>query len=220
MSFMSVLVEKAKPYIEASLDKPFLLGILNGDLPLDIFQFWLRVDYPYLINFARVEAAGITKARTLHEMQVMFNMLNWTLNGEMALHRSYCAKFGIRQEELFEQRMNPTKHAYSVHQLAAAYGGSLAEVLAAALPCEVMYGGVGKGLVEKKPVAPENPYRDWLATYTSEGKEDAEKETFELFELLASECSERQRTRLQEIFMTGMHYELDLWDKYYEKEWW
>ena len=62
MSFGRNLLANAEPYMQYQVKSPFLQGLINGDLPVECFQYWLRVDYPYLYNFIIMCAMGILKA--------------------------------------------------------------------------------------------------------------------------------------------------------------
>ncbi|GAA3330289.1 hypothetical protein GCM10020331_082230 [Ectobacillus funiculus] len=42
---------------------PFVKGIGNGELELDKFQFYIIQDYLYLIEYAKVYALGVVKAK-------------------------------------------------------------------------------------------------------------------------------------------------------------
>ena len=220
MTYTETLMAKGRPYIEAQLQKPFLIGIMNGDLPLDKFQYWLKVDYLYLIQYAKILALGVSKAESPVAMQVMERQLDGIVNKEMSLHEAYAAKFGITREQLIQQRMGPIKYSYTCHELAAAHSGSLGELLAALLPCMWGYGEIGWSLVEQKPIDPENPYGDWLALYSSEDFRQMGKEGWELLDSLAAASSESQLKKMGENFMTSFKYEVMCWDAYYNKEEW
>ena len=40
-SFSQYLLSNARPYIDAQVAKPFLQGMIHGNLPVDCFEFWL-----------------------------------------------------------------------------------------------------------------------------------------------------------------------------------
>ena len=67
-------------------------------------------------------------------------LLHDTLNTEMALHVSFCADFGITEEELRATEASPTTLAYTNHLVQTAYSGGAGEAAAAILPC--IEGGV------------------------------------------------------------------------------
>jgi len=219
MAFSDKLVELARPCIEAQLQKPFLVGIVNGDLPLDKFQYWLKVDYPYLIHYTKILALGITKADSFETMQILARLMQGTID-EMSLHESYAAKYGVSRKNLIEQKMGPVKYSYTRHELAAAYSGSLGELLAALLPCMWGYGEVARLLVNQRPIEPENPYKDWLAYYSAEEFGRLGTECLHLVDGLVPACTQGQLKKMEENYVISCHYEVMCWDAYYNKEEW
>ena len=218
-AFTETLCAKARPYIEAQVKQPFLVGLLNGDLPVDRFEYWLKVDYPYLINLAKVQALGVVKAGDPEAIWVMLGLVGWTQK-EILSHESHAARLGVPREALMSQRMGPLKTAYTRHQLAVAYHGSLGEILAAILPCKWGYGEVNRTLVRQRSVDPDNPYKDWFAFYTAKAQSDSTRFALDLLDREASTSSKEQLRKMEEIFMTSERYETMCWDAYYEKEEW
>src|ERR1700752_5122387 len=98
-AFTDELFEAAQPIWEAQLAHPFVRGIADGTLPEERFKNWVRQDYRYLIDFARVFAWAAAKADRLEAMSWYASALDLTLNTEMALHRQYAARFGIGAPE-------------------------------------------------------------------------------------------------------------------------
>ena len=154
------------PLWEAMFQHPFVKGIGDGTLSRDRFEFYLKQDYVYLIDFSRVFALACAKSRTLTEMGTFATLLHVTLNTEMELHRKTCAAFGIAEQELASTRKNPVTAAYTDLLVRTAYEGELSEILAVLLPCACGYVEIGKRL--KSEGLPIDPYyRDWIDTYSS-----------------------------------------------------
>ena len=113
MSFMDDLEAKALPVRQAILNHPFVTGIGDGTLDVDKFRFYVRQDYLYLIDYARVIALAAARSPSLETMGWFARLLDGTLNVEMDLHRGYCAEFGITNEELEATPIAPTTMAYT-----------------------------------------------------------------------------------------------------------
>ena len=94
------LYEAARPIWDAQLAHPFVRGIGDGTLEEERFKRWVRQDYRYLQEFARVFAWAAAKADRLESMSWYARVLDLTLNTEMELHRTYAARFGIGRDEL------------------------------------------------------------------------------------------------------------------------
>lgn len=71
MSFSRKLIAQAEPYMQSQVKKPFLQEIIDGTLPTECFQYWLRIDFPYLHNFLKVCSLGILKAEDPQDTEIM-----------------------------------------------------------------------------------------------------------------------------------------------------
>lgn len=79
---------------------PFVQGIGDGSLSRDRYEFFLKQDYVYLIDFSRVLALASAKAGVPADMGYLSTLLQATLNAEMDLHRKTCKSYGISTAEL------------------------------------------------------------------------------------------------------------------------
>ena len=93
--YYSQLKNEVSNYFILQSKKPFLKEILKGNLSNERYTYWVRVDYVYLINFSKILALGISKGKTIEEMKVMNDYLNWILNEEMSLHVEHARKMGF-----------------------------------------------------------------------------------------------------------------------------
>ena len=160
-TFYREMREKSDPLWEEIFHHPFVKGIGDGTLSRDRFEFYLKQDYVYLIDFSRVFALACAKSRTLPEMGTFAALLHATLNTEMELHRKTCAAFGIAEGELATTRKSPITSAYTDLLVRTAYEGELSDIVAVLLPCACGYAEIGKRL--KSEGLPEDRfYRDWI----------------------------------------------------------
>ena len=132
---------------QAILRHPFVTGIGDGTLDVDKFRFYVRQDYLYLIDYSRVIALAAARSPDLETMGWFARLLDGTLNVEMDLHRSYCAEFGISNEDLEVTPMAPTTMAYTRFLLNVAHQGTYPELVAAFLPCQWGYWEIGDHLI-------------------------------------------------------------------------
>ena len=219
MSFADELRVAALPIWEAWHGHPFVRGIGDGTLAVEKFQHWLRQDYVYLKEYARVFALGAAKAGDLATMGMFAKLLDGTLNSEMELHRRYAAQFGVIAEELEHEPKSPTAQAYTDFLLAAAYGGDLDRLVAALLPCAWGFWEIGTRLAQATETGGEsgrgggdNPYLDWIETYSSTQFGELVVWLKDLMDRLAEGCSADRRRELTEVFVTSSRYELRFWD--------
>src|SRR5438445_10379345 len=100
MSLFARLQEAAGPTRERVRAHPFVRGLGDGSLPEDRFQYYLRQDYLFLIQYCRVLALAATRAEDLTTAASYDDLLHITLNVEMDLHRQFAWKAGVAPEVL------------------------------------------------------------------------------------------------------------------------
>ncbi len=220
MSFSQKLKKEAEEIWQAWYQHPFITGIGDGSLQREKFEYWIRQDYVYLIEYARVFAFAAGKANKLQTMQQFARLLDGTLNTEMELHRNYANKFGISHQQLEEETKSPTCQAYTDFLVKTAATGSLAETAAALLPCFWGFLEIGKHLARTGDTSEKNPYRDWIEMYSSDEFKDLASWSRELMNRLAAGCTEEEEKKLKEIFITSSRYELAFWEMAEKMEEW
>ena len=198
----------------------FVLGIGDGTLPLDIFRYFMRQDYVYLVEFSRAIAIAAAKAKSIDDMGWFARLLHETLNTEMALHVSFCAEFGITEQELESTAPSPTTLAYTRHLTGTAFAGGVEETAAAILPCSWGYSEIGKMLEDRGLPADKPLYARWIEMYASD--EFAELATWlrDFVDRAASSATEDGRRRMEEAFVASSRYEYMFWDAAYRMEQW
>lgn len=218
-SFSREMRQKADPLWQAVFDHPFVKGIGDGTLPRDRFEFYLRQDYAYLIDFSRVFALASAKSPDLGNMGAFADLLHATLHTEMELHRKICAAFGISAEELAGTRKAMIASAYTALLVRTCYEGSLADILAVLLPCACGYVEIGKRLASQK--LPDEPhYREWILTYSSrEFREFADRLVLAMDEY-AKDASARSKARWYDLYESSIRFEYLFFDMSWKKEEW
>src|SRR5687767_10453722 len=110
--FSDELRRLAEPIWAAQHAHPFVRGIGDGTLELERFAFWVRQDYLFLIEYARLFGLAAARAPDLETMGRFADLLQATVNTEMELHRGYARQFGIGPEELERVAPTPTTRGY------------------------------------------------------------------------------------------------------------
>jgi len=219
MAFTNDLYAAARPLWDAQLAHPFVKGIGDGSLPVERFARWVRQDYLYLKDYARVFAWAAAKADRLDSMGWYANVLHLTLDTEMGLHRAYAERFGISTEALEAERIWPTTRAYTNFLIRTAADGDMADLVAALLPCTWGYVHIAEQLARAKPPADQR-YADWIAQYASaEFVQAAEWLQAELNRLTEGAGGEK-RARLTQTFLLCSRYELMFWEMCWNGEQW
>ena len=219
MSFSRNLLAQMEPYMQSQVQKRFLQGLVHGTLPRNRFEYWLRVDYPYLHNFIKVCALGMLKADDPQDVAVMLHHVEG-IHLEMKDHEKHAAGLGLTREDLLSYPMGPLKYSYTRHQLASAYHGSLGDVQAAILACQWGYGEAVRRLLAAHPLAEDNPYRDWFAFHGDPIHREGLAMALDLLDRQAANSTEAQRARMADIFHKSVQHETMLWDEYYDMTRW
>jgi thiaminase/transcriptional activator TenA len=191
----------------------------DGTLEKEKFRFYMIQDYLYLIDYAKLFAIGAMKATDVQTMGKFAALLDSTLNEEMSLHREYAKKFEISEKELEKAQPSPTTLAYTHYMLHVGQSGTLAELVAALLPCMWSYWEIGKELSEK-PGANNEFYREWIEMYSSEEFGELATWCINLFDSLTEDKSEAELEKLEEIFLNTTRFEYMFWDMAYNEAMW
>jgi thiaminase/transcriptional activator TenA len=218
--FTDRLYESVREIWGKSHRHPFLAGLRDGTLDPRRFMFYLRQDYVYLIDYAKMFAIGGTKARDVETMGKFAELFHSTLNVEMELHRRYAERFEVDRAELEATVPAPTTAAYTKYMLEAAVHGSLAEGVAALLPCMWSYREIGREFAQM-PGALDHPlYREWILMYASEEFGELTDWCIGLMNELAEGLPERELAVLEERFVVASKFEYLFWDMAWKEEEW
>ena len=210
------LHDAAAPIWEACLKHPFVTGIGDGTLAVEKFRYFMLQDYLYLFDYARVFALGVVKARDPRLMRTFAANVDAILGGEMEIHRTYMARLGITEEQVFAVKPALDNLSYTNYMLSVASTGGPAEIVASILACSWSYAEIGQALA-RIPGAAEHPfYGEWIQGYASDSYAATNHSLIELMDALAAGASGEQLARLTDIFVNCSRYELGFWDMSWE----
>lgn len=210
-SFVNELKQLIEPHVVAQLEHPFVQGIADGSLDPMVFENWVRQDYKYLIEYARVFGFCAARADTLEAMTWYADALRLTLATEMELHRQYAGRFGISAADLESTPTWPTTRAYADFLVRSASSGDYSEAVAVLLPCTWGYVDLATSLAKRPP--PEDPrYDDWIRQYNDPEFAKAAEWLKSEMERIARGCGDAKRARLRELFTASCDYELAFWE--------
>ena len=118
---------------------PFVRGIADGTLDEEKFRYYMVQDYLYLIDYAKVFAIGVAKARDPETMRLFAGYVHQILDGEMDIHKGYMQRLGIPLEEAERAPVALDNLSYTSYMLRVAYDEGPAEIAAAILSCALSY---------------------------------------------------------------------------------
>ena len=204
---------------QAIFNHPFVRGIGAGDLSYDRYEYFLKQDYIYLIDFSRVFALASAKAQQLEDMGYFATLLDVTLNMEMDLHRKACAEFGITTDDLEATAPAMITTAYTNLLVRTCYEGTLIESLAVLLPCAVGYAEIGQNL-KAQPLPDDPHYQEWINTYSGEDFVSLADWLKRKFNQQASHLSKDSKDRLKNLYLSSARFEYLFFDMSWKKEAW
>ncbi len=219
-TFTDRLHRKVAEIWEAQHRHPFVIGIGDSTLDLERFKFWVRQDYLFLVEYARLLASAASRSPDLETMTRFARLLSETLETEMSLHRAYAAEFGISDAELGSEAPAPTTRGYTDFLLRIATTGDYAELVAALLPCMWGFSEIGLRLATRSVPPGDERYAKWIAMYSS--REFAELAAWcrALLDRLAAGLPERELQKLEAAFLTSSRYEWQFWEMAWRQERW
>jgi thiaminase (transcriptional activator TenA) len=196
---------------EAQHAHPFVRGIADGTLPVERFAHYVRQDYLFLVEYARMLALGAARAPDLETMRRFTDLAQAILGDEMDLHRAFARELGIAEHELEREPPAPTTQAYTDFLVRTAALGDLAELAAALLPCMWGYSELGQRLAAAPP-PPDERYGRWITTYAADDFAQLAAWCRGLVDRLAAGADEAGRRRMTRAFVTCSRYELAFWE--------
>ena len=219
MTFTAWIEDDAQEIWGAILEHPMVVQLGEGTLDEEPFQYWLRQDYVYLIEYSRLFALGASRAPTLDRMQTMAELLESTISHEMSLHRSYSESFDVSEAELEATQPSPTTRAYTDFLIRTASMGTFGDIAAVLLPCMWGFNETGLRLADRGLPDHEH-YAEWIEMYSGEEFTEVTDWCKDLMNDVAADATETQRERYRELFLTSARHEYRFWDAAWRQEEW
>ncbi|WP_458188446.1 thiaminase II [Haladaptatus sp. NG-WS-4] len=217
MRYSDHLLDHGEPIWDAQKDHPFVRELAAGTLDEAAFEHWVRQDYQYLLDYARVFSLAGAKIPDEKTMTHLLDVAHTILDYEMDLHREFAAQYGIDRDELEQVQKAPTCVAYTNFLIRTAYGGSIAEISAAIYPCGQGYLDVARHMA--KLAEDDHRYTPFIEKYTSEEFEEA----VTWMRAFVDRCAERypgHHDAMREAFLTSSRLEYQFWEMAYTRETW
>ncbi len=209
--FSELLRRDADALWRAQHDHPFVRGIADGSLLAERFRHFIKQDYLYLIDYARVFSLASARAPTLAWAERFAELAHETLRTELALHRSLADELAIPAAELDAARPTPTTRAYTDFLLRTASLGDFAELAAAVLPCMWGYSELGIAL-GAGPRPKIERYARWIDVYASPEFADLAAWCRQIVDEVALGLNASRRDRMRDAFLACSRLELAFWE--------
>ena len=198
-------------------EHPFVKGIANGNLELDKFRYYMIQDYLYLLDYAKVFALGIVKAKDEETMRMFAQSVNSILNGETTIHKLYMDRLGITKEEVESAEAALNNTSYTNYMLWVGQNEGLLELLVSVLSCSWSYKLIAEKIDETPGAREHEFFGEWIEGYTSKEYDESNEEIIKLVNKLGKNISKDQLDNLKLIFKNCSQYEYMFWDMAYNK---
>lgn len=159
-----------EPTFQAILRHPFVVGLVDGTLPLDAFARYLGQNFLYLTEYARALALLAARGSEDSDVEFFSRRAAFALAGERDFVERLAAELDLPLEALRPAEPSPTCLAYSSFVKQAVAYGPYAGGLGAVLPCYLLYWETSKtfsGTGSRDP-----RYQRWIDMYVDPSFEE------------------------------------------------
>lgn len=204
-----------QPIYQKTLKLPFVQELMNGTLPKDKFIYYIEQDSLYLNSYGRLLTGIATKLNDPKHIQAFITFANENMGQEKALHDSFVkdvTQFNTAQP-------SPTCLLYTSHLLKQLAVSPLHCMVAAVLPCFVIYKEVGEYIYSNQK-GNGNPYKEWIDTYAGKEHIESARIAVSICNELAEACTEEQQKEMLEVYSLSSKIEHLFWVAAYNQEEW
>lgn len=207
-------LDEVQSILWKTFEHPFNRELAEGSLDRKKFQFYLKQDSLYLIDFAKVLAQIAGSLDRPDQIEAFLEFAQGALIGERSLHQHFFELDGIR----VDVDRAPGCFAYTQFLLATVQQKPAAVACAAVLPCFWVYREVGRNIFARS--AEGNPYQKWIDTYASEEFDRLVARAGNLVDEIADAESAQRREEMLGVFIRSCRLEWMFWDSAYRLEDW
>jgi len=214
MKFSEQAWAAIEPIYQSIIEHPFNQELAKGTLAKEKFQFYMKQDSLYLVDFARALAIAASRAENPDDLVLLLDFSKGAILAERGLHEFYFDFYGIK----LDVDRAPGCFSYTNFLISTATHKSYEESLAALLPCFWIYREVGMHI--HGSAAPDNPYQKWIDMYSGEEFREIVQNAIDLTDRVAKGVNPQQAQRMQEAFVISTRLEWMFWDSAYRLETW
>jgi thiaminase/transcriptional activator TenA len=152
-----------EPTLQAILRHPFVVGLVDGTLPVDAFARYLGQNFLYLTEYARALALLGARAGDAADVEFFSRRAAFALAGERDFVERLAAELDLPHETLRPVEPSPTCLAYCSFVKQAVAFGSYRGALGAVLPCYLLYWETSRALAGTG--SRDARYQRWIDMY-------------------------------------------------------
>lgn len=208
MKFSNYLWQTIAPIYQQIICHPFNDELAEGTLDIKRFVFYMEQDAHYLISFSK--ALAFIAART-DSSENVHHFLNFSL-GALVAERQLHANFLAKNDNW--DLPSPACIVYTQYLIATAATAPLVEAIAAVLPCFWIYREVGHHIAAN--TKKNNPYKQWIETYSSQEFSEVTDQAISILDDLASHCFTKSLAQMKKAFEYSSLFEWHFWNDAYK----
>lgn len=207
------------PQITQNLEKiykhPFNQQLFNGSLKADAFGYFLHDDYIYLHHYALVLKSISTRAAKVNPKlsQQLDYLHSDIISGEQRMQEEYKKYF--THTDTSQPGLAITSYIEHLQEKSQDTE-ELPVSLCSILPCFWIYYQLGSRKLTPKQLI-NNPYKDWIKTYSSITFVEATLSLVDAIDSLALESTPSTQMKMKAAFAQSVEYELQFFDESHEQ---
>jgi len=198
-------------------EHPFVVELYSGILPMDKFIPYILQDYNYLVGAIRNFSIMVSRAESVGVMKDLVEIVNLEAESEFKGYGEFLVSFGYSLEDAACIEPGPMNVAYENFLLMTSSLKTVAESLAAVLPCFWSYHEIAMLYQQKLPSNGNRVYVDWATVYVSDEYITLLNKLKGLVDSLGQDVDYQ---KLKEVFIQGSRYEYMYWDAVYNRDGW
>ncbi|PRY88129.1 thiaminase II [Mongoliibacter ruber] len=208
--------EHITPLYDKIIEMPFNQELMKGTLPKEKFKFYMAQDAYYLGEFGKALSMISSRMRSTEHVLAFSQFASGAIVVERALHEGYFKTLGLPENV----QPSPSCLLYTNYLLNQAAYGNIETAVAAVLPCFWIYKKVGDFIYSQQKNIPNNPYKDWIDTYSGEEFAKSVQLALEITDELAESASRSAQQEMLTAFEMASKLEWMFWDSAYRMEKW
>lgn len=205
------LVNSHKSDLNKIYTHPFNQCLLNGTLKPSIFGEYLRDDFIYLNHFSKILARLATRTQLVSpDLAHQLNLLSTDIIGsERDMHKHYKIYIGDHNAML---KPGKSISDYVDYLYQTTDTAKIPIALSSILPCFWIYYQLGL-IHQRQKVIQDNPYAEWIATYSGNDFTRATRTLVSTLEQLEDMSSPEMQLLIEQSFGTSVRFELDFFEE-------
>lgn len=194
-----------QPYFNQIIVTPWVKHFIKGDLPLAVFQNFLREDTVYLLAYEQASLSIAARFAKKDERHAFFKAYAKAAAVEREWEIKQLGLASLPLHSAFTQ-------AYTAYMLHTAQTGNLAAAIAVLLPCDTLWMRLGKYMQSQVTVLNIHPYKRWIILYNDPSMKIVADKLVEIENDLLTHHPELMNSAVT-AYKRAAYYEVDFFHK-------